>query len=44
MKNTKIMIASGPVIVEDDKVLLNISSGDTFWNFCGGKINENETL
>lgn len=38
MKNSKIIIASGPVIVEDNKVLLNISSGDNFWKFCGGRV------
>ncbi len=32
----KIIIASGPVIVEDNKVLLD-NHGDTdFWKFCGG--------
>ena len=41
---SKIIIASGPVIVKDRKALLDISSGDDFWKFCGGKINENETL
>ena len=40
----KIIIASGPVIVEDNKVLLDIQGDDTFWKFCGGKISENETL
>lgn len=35
----KIIIASGSVIVENNKVLLN-QSGDTddFWKFCGGKV------
>lgn len=40
----KIIIASGPVIVEDNKVLLNISGDDKFWKFCGGKTKETETL
>lgn len=40
----KIIIASGPVIVEDDKVLLDLSGDDTFWKFCGGRVKENETL
>ena len=40
----KIIIASGPVIVEDNKALLDISSGDDFWKFCGGKVKENESL
>lgn len=40
----KIIIASGPVIVENNKVLLDISSGDSFWKFCGGKVKDNESL
>lgn len=40
----KIIIASGPVIIEGDKVLLDISGEDNFWKFCGGKVKENETL
>ncbi|MCK5081108.1 MAG: NUDIX hydrolase [Candidatus Moranbacteria bacterium] len=43
MENT-LTTASGPVIVEDDKVLLNKSSGDDFWKFCGGKVGDSETL
>ncbi len=36
----KIIIASGPVIVEDNKVLLN-NHGDTdFWKFCGGQVED----
>jgi len=36
----KVIIVSGPVIVENDKVLLN-NHGDTdFWKFCGGKVND----
>jgi len=42
--DNQLMTASGPVIIEDNKVLLNKSSGDNFWKFCGGKIKENETL
>jgi 8-oxo-dGTP diphosphatase len=42
--NQKIIIASGPVIVEDNKVLLDIQGEDTFWKFCGGKIQEAESL
>ena len=38
----KIIIASGPVIVKDNKVLLNVSGQDSFWKFCGGKVKENE--
>lgn len=41
---TKIIIASGPIIIRDDKVLLDISGEDVFWKFCGGKIREDEML
>ncbi|MBU1203126.1 NUDIX hydrolase [Patescibacteria group bacterium] len=34
----KIIIASGPVIVEDNKVLLNNHGDTNFWKFCGGKV------
>ena len=40
----KIIIASGPVIIENNKVLLDISGEDEFWKFCGGKVREDETL
>lgn len=40
----KIIIASGPVIIEDNKVLLDISGEDDFWKFCGGRVREDETL
>ncbi|MDD5464180.1 MAG: NUDIX hydrolase [Candidatus Moranbacteria bacterium] len=40
----KIIIASGPVIIKNNKVLLNISGKDTFWKFCGGIVEENENL
>ncbi len=40
----KIIIASGPVIVENDKVLLDIQGEDKFWKFCGGKTRESESL
>lgn len=40
----KIIIASGPVIVENNKVLLDKQGADDFWKFCGGKIREDETL
>ena len=40
----KIIIASGPVIIENNKTLLNISGEDNFWKFCGGKVRENEDL
>jgi len=35
---SKIIIASGPVIVADDKVLLNRHGADKFWKFCGGRV------
>jgi ADP-ribose pyrophosphatase YjhB (NUDIX family) len=40
----KIIIASGPIIIEDNKVLLVIQGEDNFWKFCGGKTREGETL
>lgn len=40
----KIIIASGPVIMEDGKVLLDIQGEDTYWKFCGGKTREGESL
>ncbi|MFH1326057.1 MAG: NUDIX hydrolase [Candidatus Falkowbacteria bacterium] len=39
----KIIIASGPVIVENDKVLLNQHGDTTFWKFCGGRVEDFET-
>lgn len=38
----QIIIASGPVIVENNKVLLNKDEKDNFWKFCGGRIEEND--
>lgn len=38
----KIIIASGPVIVEDGKVLLNRHGDDSFWKFCGGRVEDEE--
>lgn len=40
----KIIIASGPVIVENNKVLLDQHGDTTFWKFCGGRTQENEDL
>jgi len=42
--NTKTMVASGPVIIEDNKVLLNKSGEDDFWKFCGGRLNAEDNL
>ncbi|MBI3671228.1 NUDIX hydrolase [Candidatus Azambacteria bacterium] len=39
----KIIIASGPVIVENNKVLLNKHGDDDFWKFCGGKVEDYNT-
>lgn len=36
----KIIIVSGPVIVEDNKVLLNQHGDDNFWKFCGGRVED----
>ena len=36
----KIIIASGPVIIENGKVLLNQHGDTTFWKFCGGKVED----
>jgi len=33
-----LIIASGPVIVEDNKVLLNKHGDTPFWKFCGGRV------
>lgn len=39
------MIASGPVIVEEGKVLLNQHGDTEFWKFCGGRsMDETEGL
>lgn len=39
----KIIIASGPVIVEDGKVMLNQHGDTNFWKFCGGRVENFET-
>ncbi len=39
----KIIIASGPVIVEDNKVLVNKHGDTPFWKFCGGRVKDYET-
>lgn len=35
-----IIIASGPVIIENEKVLLNKHGDDNFWKFVGGKVED----
>lgn len=42
--NNKVILASGPVIVENNKVLLNKSGEDDFWKFCGGRLNAEDNL
>ena len=39
----KIIIAAGPVIVENNKVLLNKHGDDGFWKFCGGRLEDFES-
>lgn len=39
----KIIIASGPVIVEENKVLLNQHGDTEFWKFCGGRVEDFQT-
>jgi 8-oxo-dGTP pyrophosphatase MutT (NUDIX family) len=39
----KIIIASGPVIVENNKVLLNQHGDTNFWKFCGGRVEDFNT-
>lgn len=39
----KIIIASGPVIVENGKVLLNKHGDTAFWKFCGGRVEDYDT-
>jgi ADP-ribose pyrophosphatase YjhB (NUDIX family) len=42
--NNKVMLASGPVIIENNKILLNKSGKDDFWKFCGGRLNPEDNL
>lgn len=41
---SKIIIASGPVIVEGGKVMLNQHGDTEFWKFCGGQVRDGEAL
>lgn len=36
----KTIIAAGPVIIEDDKVLVNKHGDTDFWKFPGGKVED----
>lgn len=38
--NKPIIIASGPVIIEKGKVLLNKHGDDGYWKFVGGKVED----
>ena len=40
----KIIIVSGPVIVENSKVLLDKDKKEELWKFCGGKVMDHENL
>jgi ADP-ribose pyrophosphatase YjhB (NUDIX family) len=40
---SKIIIVSGPVIVKNNKVLLNQHGADDFWKFPGGRVENLET-
>lgn len=39
----KIIIASGPIIIENNRVLLNQHGDTAFWKFCGGRVEDYET-
>jgi ADP-ribose pyrophosphatase YjhB (NUDIX family) len=39
----RIIIASGPVIVENNTVLLNQHGDTVFWKFCGGRVEDYST-
>ncbi|MDO9399542.1 MAG: NUDIX hydrolase [bacterium] len=38
----KIIVVSGPVIIENNKVLLNKHGDTAFWKFCGGMVENYE--
>jgi len=40
----KTILASGPVIIENGKLLLDKDEKDNFYKFIGGKVKEGETL
>ncbi len=39
----KIIVVAGPVIVENNKVLLNNHGAEDLWKFCGGQIEDRDT-
>jgi 8-oxo-dGTP diphosphatase len=40
----KKIVASGPVIIEDNKLLVTMDNKDTFYKIPGGKLEEGETF
>ena len=42
-RGVKISLVSGPVIIEDGKVLLDKDALDSFWKFPGGKLTDNDS-
>ncbi|MFW0837710.1 MAG: NUDIX hydrolase [Candidatus Komeilibacteria bacterium] len=40
----KIIVASGPVIIENGEVLLNKHGDDKFWKFLGGKVQVSDSI
>lgn len=42
MKAKPIIIAAGPVIIENGKVLLNKHGDDGFWKFPGGRVGQTD--
>jgi len=40
----RLLVVSGPVIVENDKVLLDRDYKEDLWKFCGGRTKEDESL
>lgn len=43
-KAVLITVASGPVIVREGKVLLDMHGDDPFWKFPGGRVRDDESL
>ncbi len=44
MVEKKIIVASGPVIIENGKLLLDRDYKDDFWKFIGGRVKEGESF
>lgn len=43
-RSVKVTIASGPIIIEDGKVLLDKHGEDGFWKFPGGRLRDAESM